>query len=78
MGELCDRFKLCSKAAPDCQTGQNKGRHSKQEGSFLLVLLVSNIKKDYRVELLSSLYCGKTLKQVKLMKYKNLQGKSPR
>ena len=25
MGVFCDRLKLCSTAAPDCQTGQNKG-----------------------------------------------------
>ena len=26
MGVFCDRLKLCSTAAPDCRTGQNKGR----------------------------------------------------
>ena len=39
MGVFCDRLKLCSTAAPDCWTGQNKGRYCKQELSFLLVLL---------------------------------------
>ena len=38
MGVFCDRLKLCSTAAPDCQTGQNKGRYRKQELSFLLIL----------------------------------------
>ena len=36
---FCDRFKLCSTAALDCRTGQNKSRYRKQELSFLLVLL---------------------------------------
>ena len=27
MGVFCDRLKLCSTAALDCQTGQNKGRY---------------------------------------------------
>ena len=40
MGVFCDRLKLCSIAALDCQTGQNKGRYRKKELSFLLVLLV--------------------------------------
>ena len=39
MGVFCDRLKLCSTAAPDCQTGQNKGRYREQERSFLLVSL---------------------------------------
>ena len=30
---------LDSTAAPDCRTGQNKGRHREKELSFLLVLL---------------------------------------
>ena len=40
---FCDRLKLCSAAAPDCRTGQNKGRYGKQERSFLLVSLVPTI-----------------------------------
>ena len=40
MGVFCDRLKLCSKAAPNSQSGQNKGRYRKQERSFLFVLLV--------------------------------------
>ena len=40
MGVFCDRLKLCSTAALDCRTGQNKGIYRKQELSFLLVLLV--------------------------------------
>ena len=40
MGVFCDRLKLCSTAAPDCWTGQNKGRYCKQELSFLLLLLL--------------------------------------
>ena len=39
MGVFCDRRKLCSTAAPDCLTGQNKGRYREQELSFLLVSL---------------------------------------
>ena len=31
MGVFCDRHKLCSAAAPDCLTGQKKGRYRKQE-----------------------------------------------
>ena len=31
MGVFCDRLKLCSTAAPDCQTGQNKDRYREQE-----------------------------------------------
>ena len=34
MGVFCDRLKLGSKAALDCQTGQNKGRYRKRELSF--------------------------------------------
>ena len=40
MGVFCDRLNLCSTAAPNCRTSQNKGRYRKQELSFLLVLLV--------------------------------------
>ena len=40
MGEFCDRLKLCSTAAPDYRTGQNKGRFRKQELSFQLVSLI--------------------------------------
>ena len=40
MGVLCDRLKLCSTAAHNSQTGQNKGRYREQERSFLLVSLV--------------------------------------
>ena len=36
---FCDMLKLCSTAAPDCRTGQNKGRYREQERSFLLVSL---------------------------------------
>ena len=36
MGVFCGRLELCSTAAPDCRTGQNKGRYRKQELSFLL------------------------------------------
>ena len=36
MGVFCDRLKLCSTAALDCRTGQNKGE---KELSFLLVSL---------------------------------------
>ena len=39
MGVFCDRLKLCSTAAPDCRTGQNKGSYCKQELSFLVVSL---------------------------------------
>ena len=39
MGVFCDRLKLCSTAAPDCRTGQKKGRYREQELSFLLVSL---------------------------------------
>ena len=44
MGVFCHRFKLCFTAAPDCRTGQNKGRYRKQELSFLLVSLSETIK----------------------------------
>ena len=37
MGVFFDKLKVCSTAAPDCQTGQNKGRYCEQELSFLLI-----------------------------------------
>ena len=43
MGVFCNRLKLGSTAALDCQTGQNKGRYHKKELLFLLVLLYSAI-----------------------------------
>ena len=39
MGVFCDRLKLGSTAALNCQTGQNRGRYRKKELLFLLVLL---------------------------------------
>ena len=39
MGVFCERLKLGSKGALDCQTGQNKGRYCKKELSFLLLSL---------------------------------------
>ena len=39
MSVFCDWLKLCSTAAPNCRTGQNKGRYREQERSFLLVSL---------------------------------------
>ena len=44
MGVFCDWLKLCSTAALDCRTGQNKGRYRKQERSFLLVLLCISLR----------------------------------
>ena len=44
MGVFCDRLKLCSTAAPNCWTGQNKGRCREQELSFLLVLLTTTLE----------------------------------
>ena len=41
IGVFCDRLKLCSTAAPNCQTGQIKGIFCKQKRSFLLVSLHS-------------------------------------
>ena len=43
MGAFCDRLKICSTGAPDCQTGQNKGRYREQELSFLLVSFCTSI-----------------------------------
>ena len=43
MGEFCDRLKFGSTAAPDCRTGQNKGRYREKE---LLLLLVSLVLKS--------------------------------
>ena len=40
MNVYCDRLKLGSTAALNCQTGQNKGRYCKKELSFLLTHLV--------------------------------------
>ena len=40
MGVFCDRLKLCSTAALDCRTGQNKGRYHEKELLLLLVSLV--------------------------------------
>jgi hypothetical protein len=37
---FCDRLKLGSTAALDCQTGKNNGRYSKKGLSFLFVSLV--------------------------------------
>ena len=37
IGVICDRLKLCSTAAPDWQTSQNKDRYRKQELFLLLV-----------------------------------------
>ena len=31
MGVFCDRLKLCSTAALDCRTGQNKGRYREKK-----------------------------------------------
>ena len=39
MSVFFDRLTLCSTAALDCQTGQNKVRFCEKELSFLLVLL---------------------------------------
>ena len=39
MGVFCDKLKLCSTAALDYRTGQNKDRYRKRELSFLLVSL---------------------------------------
>ena len=47
MDVFCDRLKLCSKAAPNCQTDQNKGRYREQERSFLLVSLAEGICNPY-------------------------------
>ena len=49
MGVFCDRLKLCSTAAPDCRTGQNKGRYHEQERSFLLVSLSDNHTFDQKI-----------------------------
>ena len=43
MDVFCDRLKLGSIAALDCQTGQNKGRYHEKELLFLLVSLASTI-----------------------------------
>ena len=43
MGVFCNRLKLCSTAALDCQTGQNKGRCHEKELLFLLVSLAITI-----------------------------------
>ena len=43
MDIFSDRLKLCSTTAPDCQTGQIKGRYCKHEHSFLLVSLHSSV-----------------------------------
>ena len=51
MGVFCDRLKLCSTAAPDCWTGQNKGRYCEQERSFLLVSLVQTIRRQFHFKL---------------------------
>ena len=45
MSVFCDKLKLCSTAALDRRTGQNKGRYRKKELSFLLVLLITTIAK---------------------------------
>ena len=45
MGVFCDRLKLHSTAAPDCWTGQNKGRYPEEERSFLLVSLAKAMHK---------------------------------
>ena len=42
MGVSCDRLNLCSSAALDCLTGQNKGRYFKKDLTFLLVSLIRN------------------------------------
>ena len=44
MGVFCDNLKLCSTAALNCRTGQNKGRYCEKELSFLLVSLSIKIK----------------------------------
>ena len=44
MGVFCDRLKLRSTAALDCQIGQNKDRYHEKELSFLLVLLNCSTK----------------------------------
>ena len=44
MSVFCDWLKLCSTAAPDCRTGQNKGRYCEQERSFLLVSLCISLR----------------------------------
>ena len=36
---FCDRLNLCSTAALNCQTSQNKGRYREKELLFLLVSL---------------------------------------
>ena len=43
MGVFCYRLKLCSTAALDYHTGQNKGRHPIKELLFLLVSLPDDI-----------------------------------
>jgi hypothetical protein len=43
LGVFCDRDKLVSKAALNCQNGQNKGRYCENELSFLVVLSLPNI-----------------------------------
>jgi hypothetical protein len=44
MGVFFDRLKLCSTAALDYQTGQNKGRYRKKELLFLLKLEYVSLK----------------------------------
>ena len=44
MGVFSDRLKLCSTAALNCRTGQNKGSYREKELSFLLVSLAKNHK----------------------------------
>ena len=48
MDVFCERLKLGSTAALDCQTGQNKGRYCKKELSFLLVSLIGSKEPAHR------------------------------
>ena len=48
MGVFCDKLKLCSTAALDCRTGQNKGRYREKELLFLLVSLESTYEEVLR------------------------------
>ena len=53
MGVFCDRIKLGSTVALDCQTGQNKGRYRKKELLFLLVSLTLGKDTFYPLDSMS-------------------------
>ena len=64
---ICKSFykKICSTAALDCRTGQNKGRYREKELLFLLISLVHCINEKQKTVLNEEKICNSVMSPTK-------------